>query len=97
VAVSGLMGSVDAVWLYVFVMDFLNSLARDVHNCCARVGYSLLRINRNNNKYPIGFAVDHIASPRRLKVLHVLASDASIHFDDNYVKIVNCLTVKGHQ
>jgi len=29
VAVSGLMGSVDAVWLYVFVMDFLNSLARD--------------------------------------------------------------------
>ena len=28
VAVSGLMGSVDAVWLYVFVMDFLNSLAR---------------------------------------------------------------------
>jgi hypothetical protein len=30
VAVSGLMGSVDAVWLYVFVMDFLNSLARVV-------------------------------------------------------------------
>jgi hypothetical protein len=29
VAVSGLMGSVDAVWLYVFVMDFLNSLARE--------------------------------------------------------------------
>jgi hypothetical protein len=29
VAVSGLMGLVDAVWLYVFVMDFLNSLARD--------------------------------------------------------------------
>jgi hypothetical protein len=28
VAVSGLMGSVDAVWLYVFVMDFLNSLER---------------------------------------------------------------------
>jgi hypothetical protein len=24
-----LMGSVDAVWLYVFVMDFLNSLARE--------------------------------------------------------------------
>ena len=29
VAVSGLMGSVDAVWPYVCVMDFLNSLARD--------------------------------------------------------------------
>lgn len=27
-AVSGLMGSVDAVWLNVFVMDFLNGLAR---------------------------------------------------------------------
>ena len=27
-AVSGLMGSVDAVWLNVFVREFLNRLAR---------------------------------------------------------------------
>ena len=35
--------------------------------------------------------------PSRIDVLHALASDAAVHFDDGDVNIVNCLAVKGHQ
>ena len=61
------------------------------------MGCSVLRINRYNKSYPIGYIVDLFAPSRRLDVLNALASDATVYFDDSDVNIVNCLAVKGHQ
>jgi GNAT superfamily N-acetyltransferase len=61
------------------------------------VGYSVMRINKYNKEYPIGYIVDIFAPPRRLDILNALASDAAVYFDDGDVNIVNCLAIKDHQ
>ena len=60
------------------------------------MGYSVLKINRLREDYPIGYIVDLLALPDRLEVARVLISDAVRYFDERNINIVNCLTVKGH-
>jgi len=58
---------------------------------------AFLIIIRYKKEYTIGYIVDFYAPPSRIDVLHALASDAAVYFDDGDVNIVNCLAVKGHQ
>jgi hypothetical protein len=60
------------------------------------LGYSLLRINRYRDEYPIGYIVDLLALPERLDVINALIEDAVIYFDNNDINIIKCLGVKNH-
>ena len=60
------------------------------------LGYSVLRINRYRQDYPVGFIVDLLTLPDRLDAADALAADAVQFFDDNDINIVNYQVVKGH-
>lgn len=60
------------------------------------IGYCVLRINRYNDEYPIGYIVELLTLPDRLDAAQALLADAKRYFDDQGVNIVNCLVVKGH-
>jgi hypothetical protein len=58
--------------------------------------YSVLRVNRYNSDYPVGYIVDMLAENGREDVLNALAGEAVKYFDEESVNIVNYMTVKGH-
>ena len=60
------------------------------------LGYSVLRVNRYLEGYPIGYVVDLLGRPGRMDVVEGLAADSLEYFDVNGVNIVNCLVAKGH-
>lgn len=60
------------------------------------IGYSVLRINKYNKEYPVGYIVELLAHPDRLDAAELLAADAVRFFDDNSVNIVIYQVVKGH-
>jgi len=60
------------------------------------IGYSILRINRYNSEYPVGYIVDLVTERNREDAVLRLAAKAVEYFDDNHVNIINYLTVKGH-
>jgi hypothetical protein len=60
------------------------------------LGYSVLRVNRSSEGYPVGWIVDLLALPRRLDALHAMVVDAVNHFDKNGLNISICLILKGH-
>lgn len=60
------------------------------------LGYSVLRINRYNSEYPVGYIVELLALSDRLDAAELLAADAVRFFDDNSVNIVIYQAVKGH-
>ena len=59
-------------------------------------GYSVLRINRLREDYPVGFVVDLISLPDRLDVVDSLASNAVHFFDERKINIINYQLVKNH-
>jgi len=60
------------------------------------LGFSVLKINRNQENYPEGYIVDLLSLPGRSDVIQMLLSDAVRYFNENGVNIIHCLTVKGH-
>lgn len=59
-------------------------------------GYSVLRVNRHNAAYPLGYIVDLVVRKGRLDAASILAAEAVQYFDSEDVNIINYLTVKGH-
>jgi GNAT superfamily N-acetyltransferase len=60
------------------------------------LGYSVLRVNRYLEGYPVGYIVDLLGRPGRMDVVEALAAESLEYFDTNDVNIVNCLVAKGH-
>ena len=60
------------------------------------IGYSVLRINRYNPEYPIGYIVELVTENGREDAAASLVAKAVEYFDTNNVNIVNYLTVKDH-
>lgn len=60
------------------------------------IGYSVLRINRYNPEYPIGYIVELVTENGREDAAASLVAKAVEYFDKNNVNIVNYLTVKDH-
>jgi hypothetical protein len=57
-------------------------------------GYSVLRINKLDNDYPIGYIVDLLALPNDVKALESLFWDAISFFENNSVNLAKFWTVK---
>jgi hypothetical protein len=60
------------------------------------LGYIVLRINKINAEYPIGYIIDLLSLPDRLDVAESLVIDAMKYFDRHDVNVVRCLVVSGH-
>ena len=60
------------------------------------LGYSVLRVNRYLDTYPIGYFVDLLALPGRFDVVEALTVDAVKYFDEQKTNIVNILVTAGH-
>lgn len=60
------------------------------------LGYSVLRINRHLEGYPVGYIVELLTCTGRMNAVEALVADSIIYFDTNDVNIVNCLIPKGH-
>lgn len=60
------------------------------------LGYSVLRINRFVEDYPVGWLVDLLTLPDRPDAAHALVQDAVKYFDQNDVNIAICLINRGH-
>jgi len=71
-------------------------LIRQVEDDGQLLGYSVLRINRYHNEYPVGFIVDLLAIPQRLDIADTLVADAVNYFDENDINAIFCLVVKNH-
>ena len=59
------------------------------------MGYIVLKINRYNKDYPVGYIVDVQAHPDDADTPALLVKDALETFDREHVNIVNALAVKG--
>jgi hypothetical protein len=60
------------------------------------LGYSVLKINKIRNAYPVGFIIDVLALPNRLDVVDALAADAIKYFDSSDINIISCLILKNN-
>jgi hypothetical protein len=60
------------------------------------LGYMVLRINKRQIDYPIGYFVDLLTLPNRLDVTNALVEDAVNYFDGNNINIIICLIIKNH-
>jgi hypothetical protein len=60
------------------------------------IGYSILRINKYNTAYPVGYIVELITETGRNDAVAKMVSNAISYFDTNNVNIVNVQTVRGH-
>jgi GNAT superfamily N-acetyltransferase len=58
-------------------------------------GYTVLRINRYDEEYPVGHIVDLLALPDRLDVVHALAKSAIDHFDQEGINKIQTNALKG--
>lgn len=100
----------EATGLYDFILerkrDYLNwrycdpragdFVVKQVEDDDGRLlGYSVLRINRYRDEYPIGYIVDLITLPERMDVADALSADAIRYFDDQNINIVNYQVVQG--
>jgi len=60
------------------------------------VGFIVLRVNRIQFEYPVGFIVDLLTLPGRVDVADSLVGDAVEHFDSQNINLINYLVVKSH-
>jgi GNAT superfamily N-acetyltransferase len=60
------------------------------------LGYSVLRINRYREEYPVGYIVDLLTLPHRLDVADALVKDAIEYFDSNNINYNEYLSIKDH-
>jgi len=59
------------------------------------LGYSVLRVNRYLEGYPVGYIVDLLGRPRRRDVVEALAANSLEYFDTNDVNIVTASSPRG--
>ena len=60
------------------------------------IGYSVLRINRYRQDYPVGYIIDILALADRHDVVDQLIGDATEFFKTQEINICNCFVIKGH-
>jgi len=73
--------------------DYLVKIAEANNQILA---YTVLRIDKNQRDYPVGYIVDLLILPNRFDVANALVSDAANYFDDHHINIVICLIIKNH-
>ena len=61
------------------------------------LGFTVLRINKYREDYPVGFIVELMSIPGRPEVVSVLINKAVSFFLENNVNIINFLAVKGYK
>jgi GNAT superfamily N-acetyltransferase len=61
------------------------------------LGFTVLRINRYREDYPVGLIVELISIPGRPEVVDALLDKAVDFFQENNVNIINFLAVKGYK
>ena len=71
------------------------------HVLCAEdgkelLGYAVLRINKRNPAYPLGYVVDLLCLPGRESVAATLLQESLAFFDRNEVNAINCLVPRHH-
>jgi ribosomal protein S18 acetylase RimI-like enzyme len=81
-------------WKYAYpgIGDFRKFIAREKGMI---LGYMVLRINRYNPNYPVGYIVDLVTEEGRDDVVSELIDRALLYFEEEDVNIVNFLTVKN--
>ena len=60
-------------------------------------GYAVLRINRYNPDYPVGYIVDLLARPDQNHAIGALVSKSMEYFNENEINIVNCQIPRKHE
>jgi hypothetical protein len=82
-------------WKYAYpkLGDYRISIISEGENM---LGYSVLRINRYNPHYPVGYIVDMLTLKDRTDALNNLLFNATTYFDENNINIVNSQIIKGH-
>ena len=60
------------------------------------LGYIVLRMNRLQKDYPIGYIVDLLTLPDRLDVAEALVADAVNYFVNKSINLIYCLFIKNH-
>jgi len=60
------------------------------------LGYMVLRIDRHQQDYPIGYIVDLLALPNRLDVATALVGDAVNYFDGHGINMILYMVIKNH-
>lgn len=73
-----------------------NYLIKQIEEDGRILGFSVLRINRYMENYPMGYVVDLLTFPDRLDVAEAFVADAIDYFDHNDINIIKCLIVENH-
>ncbi|OGQ04928.1 MAG: hypothetical protein A2026_08940 [Deltaproteobacteria bacterium RBG_19FT_COMBO_46_12] len=60
------------------------------------LGYMVLRVDRYQQDYPVGYMVDLLTLPNRLDVAMALVGDAVNYFDGHGINMIFCLVIKNH-
>jgi hypothetical protein len=60
------------------------------------LGYMVLRTDRHQQDYPIGYIVDLLTLPNRLDVATVLVEEAVNYFDEHDINMILSLVIKNH-
>jgi hypothetical protein len=60
------------------------------------LGYMVLRVDRHQQDYPVGYIVDLLTLPNRLDVATALVEDAVNYFDGHHINIILCMVIKNH-
>jgi hypothetical protein len=60
------------------------------------LGYMVLRINRHQRDYPIGYIADLLTLPERPDVATALVEDAVNYFDGHSINMTLCMVIKNH-
>jgi len=61
------------------------------------IGYCIIRINRKNEEYSLGYIVDLLTLHKRYDVSDALIQEAIDFFDSNNINIIDCLAVRNSQ
>jgi hypothetical protein len=60
------------------------------------LGYMVLRINRHQRDYPIGYIADLLTLPDRPDVATALVEDALNFFEGHPINMTHCMVIKNH-
>lgn len=74
-----------------------NYIVRQVEDESEILGYSVLRINRYLEEYPVGYIVDMLTLPDRFDIIEALVEDAVTYFNKNDINIIQFMCVKNYQ
>jgi predicted N-acetyltransferase YhbS len=60
------------------------------------LGYAVLRVDKYNPEYPVGYIIDLLAQPDRLDISDALIRDADRWFTKLGVNVIQAMAIKGH-